>query len=300
MMQPYNNQKGFSLISLLIATVIGIFIMGAAGKVYVDSKMTFNARSALSATMENGRFAIDDMRRTLVMAGRGIVAGEDERDSRRALAPIDTTSGYSNTGIHDAGTDASGSDIISVRYRIGPSCGGDIDISKSDPDSGRKVPDVSKLPATVRLWVDNTDKNGDGNPDDELVCEIFNIDGAGTKFGPQPLVSGIKQMRVLYGLDDNTADGYANRYLTASQVEDATVNPPPPGRTENWVRVVSLRIGLIASSDTAEIPASLQPDDAQELDLLGMDYTAPDKEHFFRTFSTTLSLRNLNATVQRQ
>lgn len=288
MNQPYNrNQKGFSLLSLLIATVIGIFIMGAAGKVYVDSKMTFNARSALSATMENGRFAIDDMRRTLVMAGRGIAAGEDELDSRRGLAQLDDTK--DGTGIYDAGADDD-SDIIAVRYRMGPSCGGYIDISTNDPDSGRKVADVGSPPATVRFLV---------NDEDELICEVDD-DGDGTFDFQQPLVSGIKQMRVLYGLDDNTADGYANRYLTASMVDDETVNPAPTGRTENWVRVVSLRIGLIASSDTDEIPASLQPEDFQKLDLLGMEYTAPDKEHFFRTFSTTISLRNLNATVQRQ
>ncbi|MCP4996047.1 MAG: prepilin-type cleavage/methylation domain-containing protein, partial [Gammaproteobacteria bacterium] len=67
--------RGYTLLSLLIAMAIGIFITGVAGKVYVDSKMAFLARSAVAATNENGRFAIDDLRRTLVMAGRGVSSG---------------------------------------------------------------------------------------------------------------------------------------------------------------------------------------------------------------------------------
>lgn len=284
MMQPGNRyNRGFSLLSLMIASVIGIFIISAAGKVYVDSKQTFNARTAMSAATENGRFAIDDLRRTLVMTGRGIAAGEDENDTDRPLAHIDA-----DVGIYDAGGDADGSDIIAVRYRMGPSCAGYIDISTVN-DVGRTVPDIESPAATVRFLVE----------DDNLVCQA-DTDGDGDFEFNQPLVSGIKQMRVLYGIDDNSADGYANRYLTASMVDDTTVNPPPPGRTENWVRVVSLRIGLIASSDTFEIPSDLQPQSPQTLDLLGMEYTAPDKDHFYRSFSTTISLRNLNATVQRQ
>lgn len=279
-----NKNKGFSLLSLLIAMVIGIFIIGVALKVYVDSKQAFNARGAVAAATENGRFALDDMRRTLVMAGRGIAAGEDEIDNKRGLAPI------SDEGIVDAGTDADASDAVAVRYRIGPSCAGYVDISTIDPDSERKVADISSMPATLRFRV---------NGNDELVCER-DMDGDGTYEFSQAIVSGIKQMRVLYGIDDNTADGYANRYLTANMVEDEDINPPPPGRTENWVRVVSLRIGLIASSGDTELPESMRPESPQELDLLGMTYTAPDTSHIYRAYTTTISLRNMNATVQRQ
>ena len=286
MMQSGNKyNRGVTLLSLLVATAIGIFIIGAAGKVYVDSKMSFNARSAVSAATENGRFALDDMRRSLVMAGRGILAGEDDIASKRSIAPIDK-----DKGIYDAGSSTSESDIIAVRYRIGPSCGGYIDITTTDPDSGRLIADAGRPPATVRFRV---------NDKDELVCEVDDNGDGAFEFS-QALVSGIKQMRVLYGLDDDNADGYANRYLTASKTDDTTVNPPPaPGRS-NWTRVVSLRIGLIANSDTFELPGSLQPKDAQELNLLGMTYTAPDKNHFYQAFSTTISLRNLNASVQRQ
>jgi len=69
--------RGYTLLSLLISMAIGIFVTGVAGKVYVDSKMAFLMRSAVAASNENGRFAVEDLRRTLVMAGRGVSSADD-------------------------------------------------------------------------------------------------------------------------------------------------------------------------------------------------------------------------------
>lgn len=238
-MRAARFSKGFSLLSLMIATVIGMFIMGAAGKVYVDSKSTFNVRTAVSAATENGRFALSDMRRTLVMAGRGIPA------SQKAFPSVETG------GIEDGGSD---SDIVGVKYAFGSSCGGDISAI-----------------TTIRFKVE----------DNTLTCEK-----GGTDF---PLVSGVHLMRVLYGVND-TVDGFANRYLTASVVE-----------SENkWGNVVSLRIGLVVSSDNDELPASMRGSTEQTLDVLGQSYTVPDADHIYQVVSTTLSFRNLNTVVQRQ
>ncbi len=82
--------RGFSLVSLMIAMVIGIFIIGAAGQVYVQSKSSFNARAAVSAVSENGRFAIQDLRRTLAMAGMNITASDELSSAERAIPPLDT------------------------------------------------------------------------------------------------------------------------------------------------------------------------------------------------------------------
>ena len=277
--------SGFSLISLLVATAISLFIMGAAGKIYIDSKNTFNVRNAISAATENGRYAISDIHQTLVMAGRGITASEENTDNTRSLAPLDTSL---DTGIYDAGENPDESDIVAVRYRIGPSCASHIDISKIDPDTGIRVPNTDKPPATIRYRIKN----------DALMCEA-DKEGDGTFNYKQPITSGIKLMRVLYGVDDDS-DGHANRYLTASKVDELESDSTSGSASEKWSSVVSLRIGLIASSDNFEIPKPLQPASPQMLNLLGMPYTAPDKKHIYRAFSTTISLRNLAAHVQRQ
>ena len=112
--------RGFSLVSLMIAMVIGIFIIGAAGQVYVQSKASFNARAAVSAVAENGRFAIQDLRRTLAMAGMNVTASEELSSTLRAIPPLDTVTTGTNT-YEGTGTD---SDIVAVRYRRGSTCDG--------------------------------------------------------------------------------------------------------------------------------------------------------------------------------
>ena len=269
-MKQFRYNRGISLISLLVATAIGIFIVGAAGKTYVDSKMAFQARSAVSAVTENGRFALDDMRRTVVMAGRAVKAGDDSPQSyntsdngKRTFPALGTN------GIQDK--DANDNSVIAIRYGLGPSC---INYIGTPTSTSVLEPIPQDPPATVRFRID-ADK-------DELLCEV---DG-----NAQPIVSGIKSMRALYGVDDD-ADGYANRYLTATEVQNENV----------WVNVVSIRVGLVASSGSAyELPDTMQPQSAQTLSLLGLDYTAPDTKEIYRAVSATISLRNLNTVVQRQ
>ncbi|MCP3670507.1 MAG: hypothetical protein GY814_08750 [Gammaproteobacteria bacterium] len=248
--------RGYTILSLMIAMAIGIFITGVAGKVYIDSKMAFLMRSAVAAANENGRFAIEDLRRSLVMAGRGVGAGDDDLTAYTATTDngLRTFPMVGAAGIVDSDA-ISGSSVLAVRYATGPSCGGVIAAS-----------------STVRFLV---------NADSELECEVNGVS--------QPIVSGIVQMRALYGVDTDT-DGLANRYLTATEVEAG----------DFWPNVVSIRVGLIASSGEFELPLSHRPSAAETFDLLGMDVTAPDTSHFFKSVTTTFSLRNLNTVVERQ
>jgi type IV pilus assembly protein PilW len=277
---PKRHQTGFSIISLMIASAIGIFIIGGAAKVYLDSKNTFNARSAIAATTENYRFALQDMRRTLVMAGRGISPSDDGIDAY--------TDGNGDNGIRTfpavgtsgivSGDTASGSpwspnpedsSIVAVRYASGPAPCGLAD----------NVLGTGNATITVRFLV-----NTEGN----LICQVFQ---AGVELVAQPIVSGVAQMRVLYGLDSEPEipDGVAERYLTAKEIGDS-----------EWPAVVSIRIGLVVhSGDDVELPNNFRPSEPETLDLLGATYTAPDTNHVYKSASTTISLRNLHH-VDRQ
>jgi type IV pilus assembly protein PilW len=165
----------------MIASAIGLFLIGGVGKVYIDSKNTFNARSAVAAATENYRFSFQDMRRTLVMAGRGIPASADG-DLDNGTFP-----GVGPDGAQDPA--GNGSSTIAVRYASGPApCGMADDVTST---------------IMVRFYVDN-----DGN----LVCEVPDESYA------QPLVSGIDKMIALYGVDTD-GDGIANQYITAAAVD---------------------------------------------------------------------------------
>jgi type IV pilus assembly protein PilW len=269
-------QAGFSIISLMIASTIGIFIIGAAGKVYVDSKNTFNARSAIAAATENYRFAFQDMRRVLVMAGRGVSESDDGGDSYqntdnglRTFPAINKTYGIvsgTTGGGSSWSPEPEDSSIIAIRYASGPApCGlADAEFTST---------------LTVRFLV-----NYEGN----LICQVYR---GKDKLVDQSLVSGIAQMRALYGVDTDTVDpdGVANQFFTADQVGEA-----------RWPAVVSIRIGLVVKSgDSIELPGAYRPDDPETFNLLGATFTAPDTKHVYKSASTTISLRNLHH-VNRQ
>ncbi len=285
MMTPHGNihQKGFSLVSLMVAMVIGLFLIGAIIKIYLDSKNSFNTRNAVAEVAENARFAIDDMRSILVMAGRGIKAMEDQFSNRRPFPDIDST-GALGTGIVDGG--ASGSDTIAIRYRKGPTCGPYQNVS------------LSLLPSKVRFYV--TDFFG---PNPTLVCELTQYDAGGNDTVTLNFViSGVQKLKALYGVDDN-GDGYADRYLTANQI--GTPSSPgisvPPGANTPWAKVVSIRLALMLSSEST-LPASVadQIIPSGDLNVLGLSVPKPDTDHIYKVVTTTIALRNLNPVIQRQ
>jgi type IV pilus assembly protein PilW len=274
-------QTGFSIISLMIASAIGIFIIGGALKVYIDSKNTFNARSAVAAATENYRFAFQDMRRTLVMAGRDVSPADDGSDAYQAadnglrtFPAIDPYGIVSGATAHGStwSPDPEDSSIVAIRYASGPApCG----LPDNTLDAGT---------ITVRFLVD---------PESNLICQVYQ---GSTQLVAQPIVSGIAQMRALYGVDrlgiapdTDIPDGVADIYLTAAEMD-----------SNDWPAVVSIRIGLVVQSgDGIELPNAFRPDTYQTLDLLGATYTAPDTNSVYKSASTTISLRNLHH-VDRQ
>jgi type IV pilus assembly protein PilW len=282
---PKRYQTGFSIISLMIASAIGIFIIGAALKVYIESKNTFDARTAVAAATENYRFAIQDMRRSLVMAGRGISPSDDSSDdyiaSDNYLRTFPAVNGNPDGIVSGAETGDSpwspnpeDSSIIAVRYASGPTpCG----LSDGEIESGT---------STVRFLV---------NDEGKLICQVYQN---GEKVASRQIVSGIAQMRALYGIDragvapePNTPDGVADIYLTAKKVNE---------NKADWPKVVSIRIGLIVQSgDGIELPSAFRSSEKKTLDLLDAKFTAQDTSHVYKSASTTISLRNLHH-VDRQ
>ncbi|MCP4996877.1 MAG: hypothetical protein GY934_24340 [Gammaproteobacteria bacterium] len=261
------SENGFTIVEMLIATLIGIFIIAGAGKIYMDSKTTFMTRDTVAAATESARFAIQDLRRTLVMAGRGVTEDVDDAtvytvaDNNLRTFPAVSADGSNASAVDGiVDIDNNGSSAIAIRYAIGPApCG---------------IGGTIVVNTTVRFFV---------NDNSELVCEV--VGGLS-----QPLVSGVAQMRALYGVDRN-ADGYANAYWTASQVQSSGL----------WHNVVSMRIGMVVNSGNVELPrASRLATGSETLSLLGSDYGVADNALFYKTVSTTFFLRNLHTAVSRQ
>ena len=63
------GQTGFTLVELMVAVALGLFLVAIMGTIYLGSKATYRSQDAMARLQENGRFAIDTMGANLRMAG---------------------------------------------------------------------------------------------------------------------------------------------------------------------------------------------------------------------------------------
>lgn len=68
-MKKYNNNKGFSLIELLIAVLIGMIMLAAIIKMFDNFSLMNRAQNGLARVQENGRYIALSMRRDLENVG---------------------------------------------------------------------------------------------------------------------------------------------------------------------------------------------------------------------------------------
>ena len=67
-MRRVSKQMGISLVEILVALVISLFLLAGIVQVYVGNKATFAFTNALAEIQENGRFALDSMSQDLRLA----------------------------------------------------------------------------------------------------------------------------------------------------------------------------------------------------------------------------------------
>ena len=64
-----NKQSGFSLIEIMIALLIGVFLLGGMLQIFSVSQQTYRMQSNLARLQENGRFALDFLAHDIRMVG---------------------------------------------------------------------------------------------------------------------------------------------------------------------------------------------------------------------------------------
>lgn len=107
-----------------------------------------------------------------------------------------------------------------------------------------------------------------------------NVTGPSGLANVQALVEGVENFQVLYGVDDVTTDGIADRYVTANNVTDFSL-------------VVSVRIGLLVhgTNATGSINDAGQ-NDSDIHNVAGALIDPTDDQLRRRVFNTTIQLRN--------
>lgn len=263
---PHAPQRGFTIIELMVAMLIGIFLMIGIVSVFTTSARTYQTRDGLSMMQENGRIAIKRLQRGLSPAGY---------PTYQNIPPVllqNTDGEFTGIALSSDSNNRSG-DTVTIVHRQAPV------ITNS--------PNANPIPAYSRDCLGNT-------VNEALVTNTFFVDAATSTLqcrgrgnnGAQAIAEGVESMQVLYGMDNND-DGFADHYLNATDV-----NTVVSGDANKALAIVSIRVALLVNSQ--ELARDTRPGQGGGGQFSLLDVQLSDVNDFLqrRVFTTTIPLRN--------
>lgn len=299
-------ETGFSLVELLVALAIGLIIIGAALSAYLSSTQASLFSAAESRMNEDAQAALDLLAQQLRMAGNNPKQLNYPYTSPRnpvtqtvPLRGCDTTFGNVTTATAVANLTCTTTGTITPPGSIAVSY--EADTTNTTASSGKPTdcvgialaattatvamptpPDkaVTFYEADNRFYIVKSAATGKSS----LYCK-----GNGSGGSPQPLVENIEDMRLSYGVAPASGgDGTVVGYLSATQIENdnTIINLATPAA--RWARVVTVRICLIARSDT---PITNEMGSVTYYDC-NDNATTPSDKYLRRSYFMTVSLRN--------
>jgi len=213
------HQSGFTMVELLIAGLLGLFLIAGVLQIFQSSNQNYKMQDDLAVIQEDGRLAQMFLEDQIQQTGWNESGGE--------VIPADPLNIYALVPTSDGTTDS-----LSITYW--PYTDRDTGITYDKDCNGAAV--AAGAPITNRFYVD-TSKN-------QLMC----LGSASTV--AQPLIGGVEDFQLQYGVDryDNLGcpSSRVTSYMTASQLKTlaATV-----GAAQNLVMPMSVKMAILLVSD---------------------------------------------------
>lgn len=236
------NQKGLTLIEVMISVTLGVIFLTSAMTFLLSGQQAYQSQDSGSRIQENARFAMDIIRESVRMAGFA---------TQKALSTDYVYRGSCNVPGGAVQTPCSdeidpGTDLQHTGDRLAIAM-----TSPNRQDCLGNDPGSSLTRFANVFWVEEV------NGVSSLYCQGYNLNTDQWIAGSQPLVDGIDQMQIQYGLLD-TATGNIDRYLNADDVEAIV----PVGSA--WANVRAVKVGLLVNAGTA---TDSSENDAKTLDV---------------------------------
>ncbi|MGM9428374.1 PilW family protein [Hydrogenophaga sp. MI9] len=299
-------QRGLSLVELMVALTIGLFLMGAVGIIYVNTATTSRGSTLESQMNEDATLALELLQQQVRLAGFSNVNNSGARlFAGRAVLGCD--GGFTNNAGSTAfealacNTTTTGSDAIAVRYEA------TLLNSQSVTSSGVQLP-ANCVNEGIATWnalaegassatplalADNryyVANDADGTP--SLFCQGRTGAGFGTATA---LIPNIENMQVQYAVTALPTAGNPIPHHVAGYVSAS--NTALGATAGNWPRVAALRVCLLARSATAVPTGDNSVNDVgRYLDCDGVEQTATDRR-LRRAYITTIQLRNMRPAL---
>jgi Tfp pilus assembly protein PilW len=296
-----SRQRGVSLVELMVALLLGLFLLFALVEILINGKQSFSSASHMSRLQENGRIAtnlvVTDLKRAGYMGGNSNqdnISGSAGQVAGAATCPTGNTnwgrmvtwgiSGLDDTNAGYAcipnGTYLRG-DVLTIRYAA-PWAASTISANKiylrsslfegrifQGSAEGTPTNDVEDEPNSVRelmaysYFVGNSGRTCGG----QAVPSLFRVSlDDSSQPEVQELLPGIEHFQVQYGV--------AGQYVDADDVA-------------NWDNVVTARIWLLVRAECTETGFI---DDSTY--VLGNQEYTPNDNYRRQLYSSVVMLRN--------
>jgi type IV pilus assembly protein PilW len=220
------TQQGYSLIEVMVAISIALFLLGGTLAIVQHTRSSFTAQNQLAQLQDNERMAMSLI--TDVIQSAGYYPDPSKfSDAQTLVSPSFSVPGIPNIAAAPATPISSPlGDTITVRYAAAPqdnvfNCRGDRYTGANLFETWENTFSVVQLPAVQ------------GVPQYQLQCTLWSKSTAA--WVTTPLVSGVKQLTISYGL--NTAGvgtgSCADKYKTSDKMLSA-----------DWSNICSVKITL--------------------------------------------------------
>jgi len=271
------SQLGLSLIELMVALGLGVFLLAGLVQTSVSNRQAFEVIQSSTGVQNSARFSFEFMSKTLRMAGyfNGGSVNDDFAENLLTLTSNDklnetfwvADSDFEEGAVVDGSDSASAvfsdgqadTDSVSIRLLGDPDnnvfdCTGQAIVANSDYETAK-----TEAPTQISYYID-TNNN--------LACSVS---GAAAV----PLVNGIENMQIRYGLSENLTT--PERYLNASDMS-----------ATDWANVTTIAISILARSEST----ALNQTDGSTFQLQDQEITTAADGRSRQTYSYTIALKN--------
>ena len=310
MTRKFTNQRGVSLIELMISLTIGVILILATMVTYLGSATASRMAEAQGRMNEDAYAALNLLSQQLRMAGNNPV--QPNRPVQSPTNPVYDTTDYFLRGCNHTFSNvtsatslsaltcstASGTDTHSISVNYEADKYNTVALSSGQPtdclgngvtatsSTGTTVSGTSTVTSTVTYYVaENRFYIGTStavvNP--SLYCK-------GNGGAAQPLVENVEDLKLSYGTIPATGTstavvGYVDAATLLTQTDLAAL-PDDPTR---WSRVMTVRICILMRSESPVVDTIAS---AAYLDCSNNLITNPPDLRLRRAYSTTVVLRN--------
>lgn len=253
---PYRHQYGMTLIEIMIALLIGAFLIGGVLEIFINSKQTYRMQDGLSRLQENGRFALDfigqDIRMTSYWGCLTKATGDIIGTDNNAVTGDNIDNGTDTLTLKSIfATNANTMPLVTPTVTCG----------------------TTVTPAIAPALPTTPDAIAYADPTSTITYRINNaVLQRITNNQTNDMIEGVESMQLLYGVD-NDADGWANNYVSANNLV-----------LTDWEKVTSVRVSLLIRSIDDNLTA-------QTTAFTYNGVTTNDRR-LKRVFNSTFAIRN--------